>query len=218
MLLSNYRAQVELLVGFFKVQLGLNEKVGVLEAMTALQELSNQLRCKPEDRVGIIEAITQLGDDFSRQPATTRLKAYELLDKFIHEEAVRLGLREKYGENYSYVTDLVELCHLEKDPRNLILWFKFLQEILRRYFPPMEVRKKVFESFSAFFPISLRRDTNTGPVTVAELKEGLRDCFASDGTLSSLVFPFLLAKLDQPDSLTVAVKVRTPSLWMRFGN
>jgi DNA repair/transcription protein MET18/MMS19 len=194
-----------MLVAFFKSHMSL--KTGVLEAMTALEKLANQSRCKAAQKVSIVDGIARLGDDFNMQTIPTRLKVYEVLLALLQSPVLQPRVQERLNDDSTLVTDLLNTFHLEKEPRPLIVCFNVQRELLRQFSLSDDNLKEIFESFSSFFPISLRRAPGVGDVTVEELKSALRRCFAASGNLASRSFPFLLDKLDHGDALIISVKV-----------
>jgi DNA repair/transcription protein MET18/MMS19 len=192
-----------MLVAFFKSHM----RTGVLEATMALEKLASEPRCKAAQRVSIFEGIARLGDDFNMQTIPTRLQVYGVLLFLLQNSVLQPRLQDKLNDDPTIIPDLLNVFHLEKEPRALLLCYQIQRELVRGFLLHENALKEIFESFSSFFPISLRRAPSAGDVTVEELKLSLRDCFAASGKLAPQTFPFLLDKLDHGDALVISVKV-----------
>merc|ERR1712054_11611 len=131
---------------------------------------------------------------------------FELLRSLITNSAVASDLQYKHGASSGFMNDLLALCRNERDPTCLMAWFDVLAFFLQEYEPSQEMIEEVFNTFKAYFPITLPR-TSTSGITPEELKQQLRKCFTSTYKLAPLTFPFLLGKLDQGEGVTVNVKV-----------
>lgn len=184
-----------------------DHKAGITASAKALRHLYAMKGFKPDMGVKIIEDVCKIKEDFRLQTAATRLEIYELFLSLIQDSAVSSELQHKYGSSCGFVVDLLQLSQHERDPRNLMVWFKILALLSRDYDPSPEVTEEIFKAFSAYFPISLRSSTTPIGVTADDLKEAVRACFAAHQRLAALAFPFLMQKLDQGDAVTVAVKV-----------
>ena len=205
------RDQIQRLSAFFGSMFSVDHKAGITASALALRRLVSAKNFEPGVGVRIIEDICKIGDDFRLQATTTRLEVYELFLQLLLEPDVASRLRAMHGSSCRYVADLVRLCRNERDPINLMIWFKILRAILTEYSPSAEITEDVFKAFSAYFPISIRSSATAAGVTANELKGALRCCFSAHRCLAPLAFPFLVQKLDQGDAITVAVKVRAPS-------
>ncbi|KAL1879120.1 hypothetical protein VTK73DRAFT_7239 [Phialemonium thermophilum] len=201
------RDQIQRLIVFFGSIFSLDHKAGITASTIALRQLASAKHFRPEMGVKIIEDVCKIQEDFRLQTAATRLEVYELFLRLLQDPAVAAELCNKYGSSYAFVTDLLQLCQLERDPKNLMIWFKILSLLLKDYSPSADIVSEIFKTFSAYFPISLRSSTQSIGVTAEDLKGALRECFASNEHLAPHAFPFLLQKLDQGDAVSVAVKV-----------
>jgi DNA repair/transcription protein MET18/MMS19 len=201
--------QVELLVGFFGSMFSNDHKAGITPSATALHQLITARNFKPEMGVKIIEDVSKMKDDFRLQTAATRLEVYQLLLSLIQNSAVAGELQHKYGASSGFILELLHLCQNERDPKNLIIWFKIVKILLSEYSPSPEVTDEIFKVFSNYFPITIRESTSPIGVTPEDLKGALRECFSAHHRLARLAFPYLLQRLDQGDSMKVTVKVST---------
>lgn len=199
--------KVTFLVGFFGAMFSLDHKSGITASTKALRRLLLMKAFKPSLGAKMVEDVLNLKEDFRLQPAATRLEIYDLLFSLFQEKSVNSELQHKYGPSCGFAVDLLQLCQHERDPRNLMVWFKILKTLLADYSPSAEVTEEIFKAFSAYFPISLRSSATPIGITADDLKEAVRGCFAAHQRLSSLAFPFLMQKLDQGDAVTVSVKV-----------
>lgn len=184
-----------------------DHKAGITASAKALRQLYSMKGFKPDMGVKILSDVCNIKEDFRLQTATTRLELYELFLSLVRDPSVSKELKHKFGSSCGFVTDLLQLCQNERDPRNLMVWFKVLSLLLADYDPSPEVTEEIFKAFSAYFPISLRNSTASIGITAEDLKEAVRSCFAAHHRVASLAFPFLVQKLDQGDAVTVAVKV-----------
>lgn len=198
------------LIGFFGSMFSYDHKAGITASAKALRQLYAMTGFKPEMGIRIIDDVCKIKEDFRLQTAVTRLEIYELFLSLIQDAAVSSELQHKYGSSCGFVVDLLQLCQHERDPRNLIVWFKILAILIKDYAPSPEVTEEIFKAFSAYFPISLRSSTTHIGITAEDLKEAVRNCFSVHQRLAALAFPFLIQKLDQGDAITVAVKVCLP--------
>lgn len=145
-------------------------------------------------------------ENFTKQLAKTRLEIFNLIDTLFNGPPGR-ALQERQDQ-YEYLLKVLPLVGRERDPLNLLQWFHFLDRALKNTKLSTEAADAMFDCFSPFFPISIRRSTAIGPeVTEEQLKEALNSCFAANGMLAHRALPFLLGKLDGGASLTAAAKV-----------
>ncbi|KAK0730712.1 Dos2-interacting transcription regulator of RNA-Pol-II-domain-containing protein [Lasiosphaeris hirsuta] len=199
--------QVVFLVGFFGAMFSYDHKAGITASAKALRQLYAMRAFKPDMGVKMIEDVSKLKEDFRLQTASTRLEIYELFLSLIQNPAVSSELQHKYGSSCGFTVDLLQLCQNERDPRNLMLWFKIITVILANFSTSTEVTEEIFKAFSAYFPISLRSSATPIGITAEDLKGAVRACFSAHQHIAALTFPFLMQKLDQGDAVTVAVKV-----------
>ena len=199
--------QVQRLSVFFGSMFSYDHKAGINASGTALQQLVSSKAFKPEVGVKIIEDVCKIGDGFRLQTATTRLEIYELILQLIQDQGVAGEMQRSHGSSCGFATRLLQLCQHERDPKNLMVWFKILNILLANYSPSSDVGEDIFKAFSAYFPVSIRSSATPAGVTAEDLKGAVRGCFAANKCLAPLAFPFLIQKLDQGDAITVAVKV-----------
>src|SRR5207245_2865854 len=102
---------------------------------------------------------------------------------------------------------LLSIYRHERDPANLMAWFRIIRLFLSKYPVSADVAKEVFNAYADYFPISLRASAAPGDVTADHLKLALRECFAANYVAADCSFDFLLRKLDQGDPVTTAVRV-----------
>lgn len=197
-----------MLIGFFGSMFSYDHKAGITASAKALRQLYSMRAFRPDMGAKILEAVCKIKEDFRLQTAATRLEIYELFLTLVQDPAVSSELQHKYGASCGFVVDLLQLCLNERDPRNLLVWFRILALLLTQYDPSPEVTAEIFKAFSAYFPISLRSSATPTGITAGDLKEAVRNCFSAHQRVSSLALPFLVQKLDQGDAVTVAVKVR----------
>lgn len=199
--------QVRYLGGFFGAIFSYDHKAGITAAAKALRQLYSMRAFGASMGVKMVEDVLKIKEDFRLQTAITRLEIYELFLSLLRDQAVNSELQHKYGTSQGFVVDLLQLCQHERDPKNLMVWFKILPVLIADYSPSQDITEEMFKAFSAYFPISIRSSATPLGITAEDLKEALRNCFAAHQRLAPLVFPFLMQKLDQGDAVTVAVKV-----------
>ncbi|KAK1688383.1 Dos2-interacting transcription regulator of RNA-Pol-II-domain-containing protein [Colletotrichum godetiae] len=199
--------QTNLLVAFFGSMFKVDHKAGIMPAAKALDRTASMKTFQPQKGNDIIQSVCSLGDDFKSQVAETRGTVYELLDHLITNPDVANDLQYQHGTTSGFITDLLQLCRNERDPKCLMTWFKILKVFLSDYSPAQEVVDEIFSIFSAYFPISLRTSQHPSGITADDLKLALRACFSAHHRVASKAIPYLLGRLDQPDSVSVNVKV-----------
>ncbi|KAI1489385.1 Dos2-interacting transcription regulator of RNA-Pol-II-domain-containing protein [Biscogniauxia mediterranea] len=199
--------QIKLLITFFGSLFSSDHRAGVTASAKALRHLVRMNTFQPSLGNDIIQNACKLGDDFKLQTPVTRLELYELFLGLLRDPAVVNELGHQHGNTCGFIINLLELCRNERDPLNLIRWFETLKIFLQNFSSTPEVTSEVFKTFSAYFPISLRASATSSGVTADDLKSAVRSCFAAHQCLANLAIPFLLAKLDQGDAVTAAVKV-----------
>ncbi|GKT63500.1 DNA repair transcription protein [Colletotrichum tofieldiae] len=192
---------------FFGSMFKVDHKAGILPAAKALQRTASMKNFQPQKGNDIIQSVCSLSDDFKAQVADTRAAVYELLDHLITNPDVVNDLQYQHGTTSGFITDLLQLCRNERDPRCLMTWFKILKVFLSEYSPAPEVVDEIFGIFSAYFPISLRTSQHPSGITADDLKLALRACFSAHHRVAGKAIPYLLGRLDQPDSVTVNVKI-----------
>lgn len=171
------------------------------EALTTLAAMDN---CSTSAVDAIISSMADIDpDDFTKQFAKTRLDLFQLFGKLLST-----GISEARQKRDS-LPEILKLAVRERDPNNLLWWFRTLSSIISVTKLSEKTADALFESFSPFFPISIRASTsNSKMVSEQDLKDALRACFAASGQLAQRVMPFLLGKLDDgASSMTVSVKV-----------
>ncbi|KAK3330424.1 Dos2-interacting transcription regulator of RNA-Pol-II-domain-containing protein [Apodospora peruviana] len=199
--------QVRFLVGFFGSMFSYDHKAGITAAAKALRQLYSMKNFKPDMGVKMVDDVCKIKEDFRLQTASTRFEIYELFLSLLQDESVNSELQHKYGSSQGFVVDLLQICQAERDPKNLMVWFKILAGILANYSPSTEVTEEIFKAFSVYFPISVRASAAPTGITAEDLKGAVRSCFSAHQRLAPIAFPFLIQKLDQGDAITVAVKV-----------
>ncbi|KAL0936472.1 DNA repair transcription protein [Colletotrichum truncatum] len=199
--------QVNLLVAFFGSMFKVDHKAGIMPAAKALDRTASMKAFQPQKGNDIILSVCSLGEDFKNQVAETRATVYELLDHLVTNPDVASDLQYQHGTTAGFMTELLQLCRNERDPKCLMIWFGILKTFLVDYAPVQEVVDEIFSIFSAYFPISLRTSQHPSGITADDLKSALRECFSAHHRVASKAIPYLVGRLDQGDSVTVNVKV-----------
>lgn len=183
-----------------------DHKAGVMPSATALSRIVAMKAFPPTSADDVISKVCALKDDFPRQIAKTRFAVFELLRSLITNPTAASDLQYKHGASAGFMNDLLQLCKNERDPNCLMVWFDILAYFLREYSPSKEMMEEVYNTFKAYFPITLPRASTSG-LTPEELKLQLRKCFIANSALAEWTYPFLISKLDQGEGVTVNVKV-----------
>lgn len=201
-----------MLASFFCSIYQQQDPAGLATATEALLVLLSMGNFPPSSADDIVISIGKMApENFSKQLTKTRLQIFQVIKTLLLNPKSARVLQKRYEGN-DFLSPILILAKRERDPVNLLDWFRMLETLLKRNKISPEVAAAAFESFSPFFPISIRRSTATGPdVTEDELKEALRSCFAANGLLAQHTFPFLLEKLDDGGSLTASAKVSFPT-------
>lgn len=184
------------------------------EALTTLTAMDN---CSTSAGDSILSSMADIDPaDFTKQLAKTRLDLFQLLGHLLSG-----GISEARQKRDS-LPRILKLAARERDPNNLLHWFTTLSSIIRVTSLSGKISEALFESFSPFFPISIRASTTSSNlVSEQDLKNALRSCFAANGLLAQWTLPFLLGKLDDgTSSMTASVKVsqQIPSVKELAGN
>src|SRR4051812_30984135 len=112
-----------------------DHKAGITASTKALRQLYGMKGFKPDMGVKMVEDVCKLKEDFRLQSVATRLEIYELFKSLVQDPAVSSELQHKYGASCGFVVDILQLCAAERDPRNLMLWFKILATLVADYSP-----------------------------------------------------------------------------------
>jgi len=206
---------VDQLVLFFGKMFSLDHKAGVMPAALALRHLVQMKHFSPQRSSSILDDICQLGDDFHRQVTSTRHEIYSLLSLLLGDDEVRTHLRSQDSRSGELMAGLLQLCHQERDPGNLVVWFGVLRLFLLEYVETAELVGDIFGTYSPYFPVSMRSSTTPSGITIDDLKLALRGCFSASHLAAGKVIGFLVEKLDQGDAVSLLVKVY-PSRRPRF--
>lgn len=197
---------VKLFTNFFCAMYQLQD-ASISAVTEALNSLVSMDKFDSTSADAILSSIGSIEhENFTKQVAKTRLEIFKLIESLLSGRSGR-ALQSRHKDSEHLLTFL-ELAGRERDPFNLLQWFRMLSTSLRQSNLSNKVADAVFDSFSPFFPISIRMSTATGPeVTEKQLKEALSSCFAANGQLAHRAIPFLVGKLDDSSSLTAWAKV-----------
>ncbi|KUI66512.1 hypothetical protein VM1G_01336 [Cytospora mali] len=200
--------QIKMLASFFCSIYQQQDPAGLATATEAVLVLMSMANFPPSSADDIITSVGKMApENFSKQLAKDRLHILRVVKTLLLNPKSARVLQKRY-EGSEFLLPILLLAKRERDPVNLLNWFRLLETLLKHNKISPEVATAAFESFSPFFPISIRRSTASGPdVTEDELKEALRSCFAANGLLAQHTFPFLLEKLDDGGSLTASAKL-----------
>lgn len=197
-----------MLASFFCSIYQQQDPAGLSTATEAILVLISMVNFPPSSADDIFTSIGKMvPENFTKQLAKNRLQIFLVIKTLLLNPKSARVLQKRYGGS-GFLLPVLILAKRERDPVNLLDWFRTLGNLLKNNKISPEVAAAAFDSFSPFFPISIRRSTATGPdVTEDELKEALRSCFAANGLLAQHIYPFLLEKLDDGGNLTATAKV-----------
>ncbi|KAK7744860.1 hypothetical protein SLS53_003093 [Cytospora paraplurivora] len=200
--------QIKMLASFFCSIYQQHDPAGLAPATEAVLVLNSMFYFPPSSADDVFTSIGKMNhESFTKQLAKDRLQIFQVIKALLLNPKSARVLQKRY-EGSEFLLPVLSLAKKERDPTNLLDWFQLLGTVLKSHQISPEVALAAFESFSPFFPISIRRSTATAPeVTEDELKEALRSCFAAKGLLAQHTFPFLLEKLDDGGSLTASAKI-----------
>ncbi|KAM0287761.1 hypothetical protein ACHAQH_000293 [Verticillium albo-atrum] len=137
-------SKVATLIHFFGNMFDFDVKAGVLPAAKALTHLSNMEGFQATDGDKIISSICILKDDFKNQVSETRSVIYDLVIQLISRPDVANDLQYRHGSTSGFMTDLLQLCRNERDPKCLLTWFAILKTFLADYSPATELVEEIF--------------------------------------------------------------------------
>jgi DNA repair/transcription protein MET18/MMS19 len=197
-----------MLSSFFSSIFQQQDPAGLAAATDALLVLVTMSNFPPSSADDILMNLGRMEpENYTKQLARTRMQVLRVIRTLLLNDKSARVLQKRHG-GAAFLLHIFPFTQKERDPVNLREWFRILEVVLKNNKISPEVSIAAFESFSPFFPISIRKSTAGGPeATEDELKEALRACFAANGLLAQHAFPFLLEKLDDGGSLTAAAKV-----------
>ncbi|KAK2609826.1 hypothetical protein N8I77_003305 [Diaporthe amygdali] len=199
---------IKMLSSFFSSIFQQQDPAGLSAATDALLVLITMSNFPPSSADDILANIGKMDtENYTKQLAKTRLQVLQIIKSLLLNDKSARVLQKRY-EGSAFLLPILSLAKRERDPVNLLDWFQTLERVLKNNKISVEVSLAAFESFSPFFPISIRKSTVGGTeVTEDELKDALRSCFAANGLLAQHTFSFLLEKLDDGGSLTASAKL-----------
>lgn len=197
-----------MLSSFFSSIFQQQDPAGLAAATDALLVLITMSNFPPSSADDILTSFGKMeAENYTKQLAKTRLQVLRIVRTLLFNDKSARVLQKRY-EGAAFLLPILAFAQKERDPFNLLEWFQTLETVLKNNRISSEVSLAAFESFSPFFPISIRKSTAGGPETTEdELKEALRACFAANGLMAHHTFSFLLEKLDDGGSLTASAKV-----------
>ncbi|XP_064631071.1 MMS19 nucleotide excision repair protein homolog [Lineus longissimus] len=119
-----------------------------------------------------------------------RRNIYQTLSNFL---ATKLDELKTMGSGFVY--GYIQAMDGEKDPRNLIILFESVEQIIK-HFPIQNFAEELFEVTSCYFPIDFSPPPNDPfGVKKESLVLGLRKCMASTPLFAEYCLPLILEKL-----------------------
>ncbi|RUS33413.1 Dos2-interacting transcription regulator of RNA-Pol-II-domain-containing protein [Jimgerdemannia flammicorona] len=179
---------------------------------TAVNVLTDFFRERLADKISapkLLEGLLALSkfDAFSNENATKTAKALFNVNVQSFQQAVRhtvfqtidsllkqhLQALQKLGDDF--VFGFTQIMDGEKDPRNLLLAFGLIKNIIHEFDIASHV-EDLFEVTFCYFPITFKPppDDPYG-ITAEDLKFSLRECLAATPHFAKFAMPLLLEKL-----------------------
>jgi DNA repair/transcription protein MET18/MMS19 len=188
------------MINYLEARMSTPYSPGVKDTAVGLEALVAQTRYNPSDSVEICRSVFSNSPHFNEYTASVRIEVYRLLDTLLNSN--RDGLKEHSG---GFIVGLISLAELEKDPRNLMIYFSMLHVVLSEW-EIGDHAKDLWDAVSKYFPITFRpRPDDPIGITADDLKQRLRLCISATSEFAPWVFSFLIEKLD--DQVTANVKV-----------
>jgi len=159
----------------------LNNRAGIKESAEVLFALVNVDEGKkfpPGDAVDVAKAVFTLStnDILRDQKLATRVALLRLLRLLM--DSHKTHLIKDLGTK-AFVQGVVSMAEFEKDPNCLRVLFGIFEDLSRNWKLSEDVCTPMFQSFSRYYPISLKEAINKDPSvpTPEELKVLLLNCF-----------------------------------------
>ncbi|KAL2887961.1 DNA repair/transcription protein mms19 [Ceratocystis lukuohia] len=198
--------QIKVLIAYFSSMFTIDHRSGILPSAKALSTLTSMEFFPVDAAPSMLHSVCAMGDEFRNQIPVTRLAVYELFTTCVTNPAIASELRSKQSPDLVFIKEMIAMCGSERDPKNILKWFGLLAIFLREFHPSTELSLEIFNTFSAYFPISLRASQHPSGITADDLKLALRDCFVANPLMAPHAFPFLLSKIEQGTGVTANVK------------
>ncbi|KAI8870155.1 hypothetical protein GQ42DRAFT_162929 [Ramicandelaber brevisporus] len=190
---------VRLLIEFFNVRLTDAPCVpALIQGMSALSKLPSFAGSNGATVLnGILSNLS-----FQSFPQSVRYDAYSIINYLMSSYPQMLS---RIQDSSSVVGGFVQALDGEKDPRNLLLAFRIMKNILQTCDSSSHL-EDVFEVLFCYFPVTFKAPSGGDPlgITPLDLKHGLRDCLTCIPSLGAHVIPALVDKLS---STSKAAKV-----------
>ncbi|KAG0233463.1 hypothetical protein BGW42_007420 [Actinomortierella wolfii] len=178
---------VSVLVDFYCDRL--TDQACVPELLKGILALSKYDKFTGDDCIKACKAILALVNVQTYQQ-TARHTVFLFFD-----QAIRHYLKSMQTLGSEFVFGFIQCLDGEKDPRNLMLAFTLIKEIIQNFDIAQHV-EDLFEVTFCYFPITFRPppDDPYG-ITADHLKVGLRECLAATPYFAKFALPLLLEKL-----------------------
>ncbi|KAG1471140.1 hypothetical protein G6F56_002297 [Rhizopus delemar] len=178
---------VSVLVDFYCERL--SDKTCVQNLLTGLVALIGYDHFTSTNAVSCIKRIMERVE-VQTYPQSTRNVVYNAIDRLIEKYAGALK-----SINNEFVFGFTQILDGEKDPRNLMLAFKIVKNIVDQFDISTHV-EDLFEVTFCYFPITFKPppDDPYG-ITADDLKVSLRRCLASTPHFAKFAVPLILEKL-----------------------
>jgi DNA repair/transcription protein MET18/MMS19 len=185
------RQDVSLMCRYFEARIEVGHNAGLKESAVGLRVLASMKHFDSKEAKEIAEKIFSIIDSFNEYPVSLRIEIYKLLHLLMEQYRHVLKL-----DSETFIPGLLALADLEKDPRNLMLYFSMLLVVLAEWDTDSH-KERLWEAVSKYFPITFRpRPNDPIGITADDLKSRLRSCIAATSAFAPWSFSFLIEKLD----------------------
>ncbi|XP_044152492.1 MMS19 nucleotide excision repair protein homolog [Bufo gargarizans] len=182
--------EVEVLVVFYENRLK-DHHVIIPHVLHGLKALSMSVVFPPGRVVSVLKSIFQEVHVQSLMQLD-RHTVYRIITNFMNnreEELKSLGADFTFG--------FIQVMDGEKDPRNLLVAFQIVQNIITKNYSLGPFVEELFEVTSCYFPIDFTPPSNDPHgITREDLILGLRAVLASTPRFAEFLLPLLIEKMD----------------------
>ncbi|KAI9471923.1 MAG: Dos2-interacting transcription regulator of RNA-Pol-II-domain-containing protein [Benjaminiella poitrasii] len=181
------RAKVSVLVDFYCERL--TDKTCVQNLLEGLTALTTYSSFTDKNALFVSKRVAQ-NVQIQQFPQGTRYLAYKIYNNLIDRHVNALKTI-----NNEFVYGFTQILDGEKDPRNLLIAFQIMKQIVDRFDISAHV-EDIFEVTFCYFPITFKPppDDPYG-ITANDLKIGLRECISSSPHFAKFALPLILEKL-----------------------
>jgi len=138
------------MVKYLEARLETAHVAGLRETAIGLRALASMMRFDTNEAAAVSGKIFLISGRFNEYPASVRIEIYKLLDHLVDKHRITLKL-----SGGDFITGMLSLAELEKDPRNLMVYFSILLVILTEW-NIKNHEKELWEAVCKYFPITFK--------------------------------------------------------------